>query len=394
MTEQQTTTPSPTLTLTPVLDAAPVLEEIVVDAQVIDPSGKTAEAITEIDDTVLSSDELKMVDEFAKSIDVRDSATILQYGAGTQKKMADFSEDALARVRTKDLGETGDLITNVVLELKNFNTEDEKGLFGFFKKAGNKIETLRARYDKAEANIEKIVKQLQEHQIQLMKDSAMLDKMYDLNLAYFKELTMYIMAGKKRLAEIREGELAELIAKADASGRAEDAQAAQDLQSMCTRFEKKLSDLDLTRTIALQTAPQIRLVQAGETTMVEKIQTTLVNTIPLWKSQMVLALGIANSEAAVQAQTAVTNMTNELLRKNAEKLHQSTTEIARESERGIVDIETLTHTNEELIKTFDEVIEIQREGREKRAAAEVEMRRIENELKEKLLEVSKQSLNN
>jgi uncharacterized protein YaaN involved in tellurite resistance len=394
MTEQQTTTPSPTLTLTPVLDAAPVLEEIVVDAQVIDPSGKTAEAITEIDDTVLSPDELKMVDEFAKSIDVRDSATILQYGAGTQKKMADFSEDALARVRTKDLGETGDLITNVVLELKNFNTEDEKGLFGFFKKAGNKIETLRARYDKAEANIEKIVKQLKDHQIQLMKDSAMLDKMYDLNLSYFKELTMYIMAGKKRLAEIREGELAELIAKADASGRAEDAQAAQDLQSMCTRFEKKLSDLDLTRTIALQTAPQIRLVQAGETTMVEKIQTTLVNTIPLWKSQMVLALGIANSEAAVQAQTAVTNMTNELLRKNAEKLHQSTTEIARESERGIVDIETLTHTNEELIKTFDEVIEIQREGREKRAAAEVEMRRIENELKEKLLEVSKQSLNN
>jgi uncharacterized protein YaaN involved in tellurite resistance len=393
MTEQQTTTPSPTLTLTPILDATPELEEIVVDAQVIDPSGKTAEAITEIDDTVLSPDELKMVDEFAKSIDVRDSTTILQYGAGTQKKMADFSEDALAKVRTKDLGETGDLIANVVLELKNFNTEDEKGLFGFFKKAGNKIETLRARYDKAEHNIEIIVKQLKDHQIQLMKDSAMLDKMYDLNLSYFKELTMYIMAGKKRLAEIREGELAELIAKADASGRAEDAQAAQDLQSMCTRFEKKLSDLDLTRTIALQTAPQIRLVQAGETTMVEKIQTTLVNTIPLWKSQMVLALGIANSEAAVKAQTAVTDMTNELLRKNAEKLHQSTTEIARESERGIVDIETLTHTNEELIKTFDEVIEIQREGREKRAAAEVEMRRIENELKEKLLEVSKQSLN-
>jgi uncharacterized protein YaaN involved in tellurite resistance len=394
MTEQQTTTPSPTLTLTPVLDATPALEEIVVDAQVLDPSGKKSEAIAEIDETVLSPDELKMVDEFAKSIDVRDSATILQYGAGTQKKMADFSEDALARVRTKDLGETGELISNVVLELKNFDTEDQKGLFGFFKKAGNKIETLRARYDKAEHNIEKIVNQLKEHQIQLMKDSAMLDKMYDLNLSYFKELTMYIMAGKKRLAEVREGELAELIAKADASGRAEDAQAAQDLQSMCTRFEKKLSDLDLTRTIALQTAPQIRLVQAGETTMVEKIQTTLVNTIPLWKSQMVLALGIANSEAAVQAQTAVTNMTNELLRKNAEKLHQSTTEIARESERGIVDIETLTHTNEELIKTFDEVIEIQREGREKRAAAEVEMRRIEAELKEKLLEVSKQSLNN
>jgi uncharacterized protein YaaN involved in tellurite resistance len=225
MTEQQTTTPSPTLTLTPILDATPELEGIVVDAQVVDSSGKTAEAITEIDDTVLSPEELKMVDEFAKSIDVRDSATILQYGAGTQKKMADFSEDALARVRTKDLGETGELISNVVLELKNFNTEDEKGLFGFFKKAGNKIETLRARYDKAEANIEKIVKQLKDHQIQLMKDSAMLDKMYDLNLSYFKELTMYIMAGKKRLAEIREGELAELIAKADASGRAEDAQA-------------------------------------------------------------------------------------------------------------------------------------------------------------------------
>jgi uncharacterized protein YaaN involved in tellurite resistance len=380
--ETQAETPQPTLTLTPVLDAKPV-QLTPVEAEVL-----PTEVGAVIDDSVLTEAELAQVDAFAKSIDVRDSNAILQYGAGTQKKMADFSEDALERVRTKDLGETGQLITNVVLELKNFDVEEEKGLFGFFKKAENKLATLQARYDKAATNIDKITRQLQEHQVQLMKDCAMLDKMYELNLTYFKELTMYILAGKQQLETVRSGELAQLIAKAGQSGRAEDAQAAQDLESMCLRLEKKLSDLELTRTIALQTAPQIRLVQSGETTMVEKIQTTLVNTIPLWKSQMVLALGIANSEAAVRAQTAVTNMTNELLRKNADMLKTSTTEIARESERGIVDIETLKHTNEQLIATFDEVMQIQQDGRAKRQAAEVEMQRIEAELKQKLLEVS------
>ena len=392
MTEKETIPASqtvPTLTLTPELDAvpsAPTPVEAVVVQQVATPE---AEAL---DDSVLTPEELRIVDSFVEQIDVRDSATILQYGAGAQKKMADFSETALEKVRTQDLGVAGDLITDVVKELKGFDAEEEKGLFGFFKKAGNKIETLRIRYDQAESNIGKIVKSLQGHQIQLMKDSATLDKLYELNMTYFKELSMYILAGKKRLAEVRAGELTELVAKAKASGRAEDAQAAQDLENMCLRFEKKISDLDLTRTIALQTAPQIRLVQAGEVTMIEKIQTTLVNTIPLWKSQMVLALGIANSEAAVKAQTAVTDMTNELLRKNADMLQQSTVQIARESERGIVDIETLQHTNESLIKTFDEVMQIQLEGRQKRQEAEIEIRRLEGELKQKLLEVSQQGV--
>ena len=380
---------TPSLTLEPDSVEVPSLE--ITPEPAVTSTQEVAQA-AQLDDSVLSDQEKAIVADFSQKINVRDSNTILQYGAGAQKKMADFSQDALDRVRTQDLGETGELITNVVMELKNFDSEEEKGLFGFFKKAGNKIETLRTRYDKAEANIDKIVAELKSHQVQLMKDSAMLDKMYDLNLTYFKELTMYILAGKKKLQEVRSGELAELVAKAQASGRAEDAQAAQDLENMCMRFEKKLSDLDLTRTIALQTAPQIRLVQSGEVTMVEKIQTTLVNTIPLWKSQMVLALGIANSQAAVKAQTAVTNMTNELLRKNAEMLHTSTTQIAQESERGIVDIETLQHTNEELIKTFDEVMQIQQEGRQKRQAAEVEMRRLEAELKQKMLENSQQSL--
>ena len=392
MTEKETNSSEqsvPTLTLTPELDAGtsvPTLAEPVIAEQVV---ASEAEAL---DDSALTKEELSMVDSFAEQIDVRDSATILQYGAGAQKKMADFSETALEKVRTQDLGVAGDLITDVVKELKGFDAEEEKGLFGFFKKAGNKIETLRIRYDKADANIGKIVKSLQGHQIQLMKDSATLDKLYELNLTYFKELTMYILAGKKRLAEVRNGELTELVAKAKESGRAEDAQAAQDLENMCLRFEKKISDLDLTRTIALQTAPQIRMVQAGEVTMIEKIQTTLVNTIPLWKSQMVLALGIANSEAAVKAQTAVTDMTNELLRKNADMLQQSTVQIAQESERGIVDIETLQHTNESLIKTFDEVMQIQQDGRQKRQEAETEIRRLEGELKQKLLEVSQQSM--
>ena len=336
---------------------------------------------------MLTPEEKQMVASFAQQIDVRDTNMVMQYGAGAQKKMADFSESALANVSTQDLGEVGDLITNVVTELRSFDATEEKGLFGFFKKAGNKLESMRARYDKAENNVDKIVKALQGHQMKLMKDSATLDKMYELNLVYFKELTMYILAGKQRLQEVREGELQDLVNKAQASGRAEDAQAAQDLANMCTRFEKKLSDLDLTRTIAMQTAPQIRLVQNNEITMVEKIQTTIVNTIPLWKSQMVLALGIANSAEALKAHTAVTDMTNELLRKNAEMLHTSTVEVARESERGIVDIETLKNTNELLIKTFDEVIQIQAEGRQKRAEAEAEMRRMESELKQKMLEV-------
>ncbi|MEF2560816.1 MAG: toxic anion resistance protein [Eggerthellaceae bacterium] len=384
-----TETPAPALTLSPDLTEAAIVPEA--PAPVTMRQAAVPET-QELDTSALSDEELRMVDEFADQIDVRNSATILQYGAGAQKKMADFSETALEKVRTQDLGVAGDLIVDVVKELKGFDAEEEKGLFGFFKKAGNKIETLRLRYDKAEANIGKIVKSLQDHQIQLMKDSATLDKMYELNLTYFKELTMYILAGKKRLEEVRQGELQELIAKAKETGRAEDAQAAQDLENMCLRFEKKISDLDLTRTIALQTAPQIRLVQAGEVTMIEKIQTTLVNTIPLWKSQMVLALGIANSEAAVKAQTAVTDMTNELLRKNADMLQTSTTQIARESERGVVDIETLQHTNEQLIKTFDEVMQIQQEGRQKRAEAEVEIRRLEGELKQKMLEVSQQGV--
>ena len=301
--------------------------------------------------------------------------------------MADFSESALENVKTQDLGEVGDLITGVVTELRSFDATEEKGLFGFFKKSANKIDAMKTKYDKAENNVDKIVEALQKHQMQLMKDAATLDKMYELNLSYFKELTMYILAGKKKLKEVREGELAELVAKAQRTGFAEDAQAAKDLDAMCIRFEKKLHDLDLTRTIAMQTAPQIRLVQNNDTTMVEKIQTTIVNTIPLWKSQMVLALGIANSNEAVKAQTAVTDMTNELLKKNAQMLHTSTVEVARQSERGVADIETLKQTNESLIKTLDEVMQIQKDGRQKRLEAEQEMRRMESELKNKLLEI-------
>ena len=374
----------PQLTLTPNLDGSITTPQVkATEIATIDSESIPAK----IDDSILSDEEKQLVESFSQQIDVRDSAMILQYGAGAQKKMADFSESALESVKTKDLGEVGDLITGVVGELRNFDATEEKGLFGFFKKGANKIDALRTRYDKAEANVDKIAKNLQERQMTLMKDAAMLDKMYELNLSYYKELTMYILAGKKKLEEARNVELKELTDKAVASGRPEDAQAAQDFEAMCTRFEKKLSDLDLTRTIAMQTAPQIRMVQNNEITMVEKIQTTLVNTIPLWKSQMVLALGIANSEAAVRAQNAVTNMTNELLKKNAEMLHTSTVEIAKESERGIVDIETLKNTNETLIKTFDEVVQIQTEGRQKRAEAEAELRRMEEELIQKMLEL-------
>ena len=336
----------------------------------------------------LTPAEQQMVNEFAVKIDIENTNQILQYGAGTQKKMADFSDTALENVKMQDLGEIGDLITNVVGELRDFDAQDDGGrFFGFFKKQSSKIENLKNKYDKAEVSIEKITDSLQQHQVRLLKDSAMLDKMYEQNLNYFKELTMYILAGKKKLEETRNGKLEELKNKAMMSGLPEDAQAARDLDEKCNRFEKKLHDLELTRTIAMQTAPQIRLIQNNDTVMVEKIQTTIVNTIPLWKSQMVLALGIAHSAEATQAQRQVTDITNELLRKNAERLHTATVEIAKESERGIVDLETLQKTNADLIQTLDDVMRIQMEGRQKRQAAESEMRRMEDELKRKLLEI-------
>lgn len=336
----------------------------------------------------LTPAEQQMVNEFAAKIDIENTNQILQYGAGTQKKMADFSDTALENVKMQDLGEIGDLITNVVGELRDFDAQDDGGrFFGFFKKQSSKIENLKNKYDKAEVSIEKITDSLQQHQVRLLKDSAMLDKMYEQNLNYFKELTMYILAGKKKLEETRNGKLEELKNKAMMSGLPEDAQAARDLDEKCNRFEKKLHDLELTRTIAMQTAPQIRLIQNNDTVMVEKIQTTIVNTIPLWKSQMVLALGIAHSAEATQAQRQVTDITNELLRKNAEMLHTATVEIAKESERGIVDLETLQKTNADLIQTLDDVMRIQMEGRQKRQAAESEMRRMEDELKRKLLEI-------
>ena len=336
---------------------------------------------------VLTPEEQKMVNDFAAKIDIENTNQILQYGAGTQKKMADFSDTALENVKTQDLGEIGELISNVVGELKDFDVQEEGKFFGFFRKQTSKIENLKNKYDKAQANVEKITDSLQQHQVRLMKDSAMLDKMYEQNLNYFKELTMYILAGKKKLEETRNGKLAEMKNKAALSGLPEDAQAARDLDEKCSRFEKKLHDLELTRTIAMQTAPQIRLIQNNDTVMVEKIQTTIVNTIPLWKSQMVLALGIAHSAEAAQAQRQVTDITNELLRKNAETLHMATIETAKESERGIVDIETLQKTNADLIQTLDDVMRIQMEGRQKRQAAEMEMHRMEEELKRKLLEI-------
>ena len=336
---------------------------------------------------VLTPEEQKMVNDFAAKIDIENTNQILQYGAGTQKKMADFSDTALENVKTQDLGEIGELISNVVGELKDFDVQEEGKFFGFFRKQTSKIENLKNKYDKAQANVEKITDSLQQHQVRLMKDSAMLDKMYEQNLNYFKELTMYILAGKKKLEETRTGKLAEMKNKAALSGLPEDAQAARDLDEKCSRFEKKLHDLELTRTIAMQTAPQIRLIQNNDTVMVEKIQTTIVNTIPLWKSQMVLALGIAHSAEAAQAQRQVTDITNELLRKNAETLHMATIETAKESERGIVDLETLQKTNADLIQTLDDVMRIQMEGRQKRQAAEMEMHRMEEELKRKLLEI-------
>lgn len=340
-----------------------------------------------LDENILTEEERRTVDAFAKQIDLTNSTMVLQYGAGTQKKMADFSESALENVRSKDLGEVGELLSGVVKELKDFDEEEEKGFFGIFKKASNRIESMKAKYAKAEANVNEIVKVLEKHQVQLMKDTALLDKMYELNLTYFKELSMYILAGKKKLQGVRGTQLAELMIRAQASGLPEDAQAAKDLNSLCDRFEKKIHDLELTRMISIQTAPQIRLVQNNDTLMAEKIQSTIVNTIPLWKSQMVLALGVEHSTQAAQAQRQVTDMTNELLRKNAEKLKMATVDTARESERGIVDMETLKATNESLISTLDEVMSIQREGRQKRQEAEAELRTMEQELKNKLLEI-------
>ncbi len=342
----------------------------------------------EMDDSMLSEEQKQMVSEFVEKIDLRNSNAILQYGAGTQKKMADFSEKALENVRTKDMGEIGDMITDLVVELKSFDVEEEeKGIGAFFKKRANKLTALKAKYDKTEVNVNKITTALEAHQIQLIKDTQMLDRMYEMNLNYFKELSMYILAGKKKLQIARDTELVELREKAQRSGLPEDAQAAKDYEGLIDRFEKKLHDLELTRTIALQTAPQIRLVQGSDTVMAEKIQSTIVNTIPLWKSQMVIALGVEHSTQAAEAQRAVTDMTNELLKKNADRLKTATIEAAKESERGIVDIETLKHTNESLISTLDEVMKIQTEGRAKRAAAEGELQTMENELKAKLLEI-------
>ena len=342
-----------------------------------------------LEEQKLSPEEQAQVDSFSEKIDLNDSVIILQYGAACQKKIAAFSDTALEGVRTKDLGETGDMIADLVTELKGFSVdeEDDGGFLGFFKKAGNKIAKLKARYDKAEINIDKIVAELEGHQNQLLKDIIMLDKMYAANLTYFKELTMYILAGKKKLEAERAVTIPELKRKAEASGEANDAQAANDYAQMCERFEKKLYDLELTRTISIQMAPQIRLIQNNNTLMSEKIQSTINNTIPLWKNQMVLALGMAHSKEAMEAQRAVTDMTNELLKKNADALKQGTVDIARESERGIVDLETVQHTNQQLISTLDEVLKIQDEGRAKRRAAETELVRIESELKAKLLEI-------
>ena len=372
--------PAPTLTLDPFqMDT----KEEVASVEQARPAEKPV-----FDDSMLTDAEKKMVDDFAKQIDLHNSAAILQYGAGAQKKMADFSESALANVRTKDLGEVGDMLSSVVTELKSFDTEEEeKGFLGLFRKSSNKMTAMKAKYEKAETNVSKICKVLENHQVQLMKDVAVLDKMYELNKTYFKELSMYILAGKKKLAYVRDTELPALIKKAQESGLPEDAQVARDLDALCGRFEKKLHDLELTRQISLQTAPQIRLVQGNDTMMVEKIQSTVVNTIPLWKSQMVLALGVAHSADAAKAQREVTDMTNELLRKNAQTLKMATVETAKESERGIVDMETLKATNESLISTLDEVMRIQQEGHQKRMEAEVEMQKIEDELKQKLLQI-------
>ena len=374
------------LTLEEEVPAAPVLT---LDAEEPKEEEKApaAKPVT-VEETPLTPEERKIVDDFADKIDVTNTTQVMQYGSAAQKKIASFSETALNNVRTKDLGEVGEAITGLVTELKGFDaTEEEKGFLGFFKRSGNKIAAMKAKYDKVEVNVDRITGVLDQHQVTLLKDIAMLDKMYDMNLSYFKELSMYILAGKKKLQQVRATVLPELVEKAKRTGLPEDAQAANDMSGMCESFEKKLHDLELTRMVSIQMGPQIRLVQNNDKIMAEKRQSTLVNTIPLWKSQMVLALGLAHSQQAMQAQRAVTDMTNELLRKNADALKMGSIETAREAERGVVDIETLKHTNEQLISTLDEVKRIQDEGREKRRAAEAELGRIEGELKEKLLQV-------
>ena len=371
---------APTLTLDPVADEAAAAKAA--EAPKAEPA--------KVEDTPLSPEEQKMVNDFAEKIDITNSQMVLQYGAASQKKLSDFSETALSRVKTKDMGETGELITGLIAELQGFDAtaEQPKGILGFFKKTGNNIEQLKTRYESADKNVERIKAQLEDHQVTLMKDIAMLDKMYEMNLVYFKELTMYILAGKKKLEQVRNNELKAAQEKAQRTQLPEDAQAARDLSDMCDRFEKKLYDLELTRNVSIQMGPQIRLIQSNDTMMAEKIQTTIVNTIPLWKNQMVLALGIAHSQQAMQAERAVTDATNELLKKNAATLKQGTIDIAKESERGIVDIETLQQTNKQLIETLDELNKIRAEGKVKRANAEQELGRIEGELRSKLLEIN------
>ena len=368
---------APTLTLDPAAD-----EKVIAESKKATP--------VQVEDTPLSPEEQKMVNDFAEKIDITNSQMVLQYGAASQKKLSDFSETALSRVKTKDMGETGELITSLISELQGFDatTEQPKGIFGFFKKTSNSIEQLKTRYDSADKNVERIKAQLEDHQVTLMKDITMLDKMYELNLVYFKELTMYILAGKKKLAEVRANDLKAAQEKAQRTQLPEDAQAARDLADLCDRFEKKLYDLELTRNVSIQMGPQIRLIQSNDTMMAEKIQTTIVNTIPLWKNQMVLALGIAHSQQAMQAERAVTEATNDLLKKNAATLKQGTIEIAKESERGIVDIETLQQTNKQLIETLDELNKIRADGKAKRANAEQELGRIEGELRQKMLEIN------
>ena len=368
---------APTLTLDPAAD-----EKVIAESKKATP--------VQVEDTPLTPEEQKMVNDFAEKIDITNSQMVLQYGAASQKKLSDFSETALSRVKTKDMGETGELITSLISELQGFDatTEQPKGIFGFFKKTSNSIEQLKTRYDSADKNVERIKAQLEDHQVTLMKDITMLDKMYELNLVYFKELTMYILAGKKKLAEVRANDLKAAQEKAQRTQLPEDAQAARDLADLCDRFEKKLYDLELTRNVSIQMGPQIRLIQSNDTMMAEKIQTTIVNTIPLWKNQMVLALGIAHSQQAMQAERAVTDATNELLKKNAATLKQGTIEIAKESERGIVDIETLQQTNKQLIETLDELNKIRADGKAKRANAEQELGRIEGELRQKMLEIN------
>ena len=368
---------APTLTLDPAAD-----EKVIAESKKATP--------VQVEDTPLSPEEQKMVNDFAEKIDITNSQMVLQYGAASQKKLSDFSETALSRVKTKDMGETGELITNLISELQGFDatTEQPKGIFGFFKKTSNSIEQLKTRYDSADKNVERIKAQLEDHQVTLMKDITMLDKMYELNLVYFKELTMYILAGKKKLAEVSANDLKAAQEKAQRTQLPEDAQAARDLADLCDRFEKKLYDLELTRNVSIQMGPQIRLIQSNDTMMAEKIQTTIVNTIPLWKNQMVLALGIAHSQQAMQAERAVTDATNELLKKNAATLKQGTIEIAKESERGIVDIETLQQTNKQLIETLDELNKIRADGKAKRANAEQELGRIEGELHQKKLKIN------